>query len=76
VCQVIIIWFCFNLVEEIDVDFLQTVDGTELVELVVDLIEDQRLVVVGRVVVHDVVDGLRCQQIDDFDSVEIWKKFI
>jgi hypothetical protein len=26
--------------------------------------------------VHDVVDGLRCQQIDDFDSVEIWKKFI
>jgi hypothetical protein len=46
------------------------VDGTELVELVVDLIEDQRLVVVGRVVVHDVVDGLRCQQIDDFDSVE------
>ena len=42
------------LTKQADVDLLQRVDAAELVELVVDLVEDQRLVVVGREVPHDV----------------------
>ena len=45
-----------NLIEEINVNFLKTVHGAELVEFVMDFVEDQRLVVVGRVVADDVVD--------------------
>ncbi len=47
-----------NLIEEINVDFLKAVHRAELVEFVMDFVEDQRLVVVGRVVANDVVDRL------------------
>ena len=56
-----------HLVKEVDVDFLEAVDGAELVELVVDLVEDQRLVVVGGVVAHDVVHGFEREQVDHHD---------
>jgi len=42
--------------KEVDVDFLEVVYAAELVEFVVDLVVDERLVVVGRVVAHDFVD--------------------
>ena len=41
--------------EEVDVDLLQVVHTAELVELVVDLVVDEGLVVVSRVVLHCVV---------------------
>ena len=44
-----------SLTKQVDVDFLQVVDAAELVQLVVDLVVDERPVVVGRVVLHDVV---------------------
>lgn len=43
------------LTEQADVDLLQRVHAAELVELVVDLVEYQGLVVVGREVPHNVV---------------------
>ena len=46
---------------------MEAVDGAELVELVVDLVEDQRLVVVGGVVAHDVVHGFEREQVDHLD---------
>ena len=52
-----------DLVEEVDVDLLQVVDGAELVQLVVHLVEDERLVVVGGVVLDDVLHGLRLQDV-------------
>jgi hypothetical protein len=45
-----------NLIEKVNVNFLKTVHGAELVEFVMDFVEDQRLVVVGRVVADDVVN--------------------
>ncbi len=45
-----------NLIEKINVNFLKTVYGAKLVEFVMDFVEDQRLVVVGRVVADDVVN--------------------
>jgi hypothetical protein len=45
-----------NLIEKINVNFLKTVHGAKLVEFVMDFVEDQRLVVVGRVVADDVVN--------------------
>ena len=47
----------FYLIKEIDVDFLKTMNGAELVELVMDLVEDERLVVIGRVVSDNVKNG-------------------
>ena len=44
-----------TLTEQVDVDLLQTVDATELVEFVVNLVVDESAVVLGRVVLHDVV---------------------
>ena len=41
--------------KEVDVDLLQVVNTAELVELVMNLVVDERFVVVGRVVAHDVV---------------------
>lgn len=43
------------LTEELDVDLLKRVDTAELVQLVVDLVEDERLVVVGSVVLHYII---------------------
>ena len=43
------------LTEELDVDLLKRVDTAELVQLVVDLVENERLVVVGSVVLHYVI---------------------
>jgi len=42
--------------KEVDVDFLEVVYAAELVEFVVDLVVDERLVVVGRVVTYDFMD--------------------
>lgn len=44
-----------GLTEQADVNLLQRVNAAELVELVVDLVENQSLVVVGREVPHNVV---------------------
>ena len=44
-----------TLTKEIDVDLLQVVHRAELIELVVYLVEDERLVVVGREVLHNFV---------------------
>jgi len=41
--------------KEVDVDLLQVVNTAELVQLVMNLVVDERFVVVGRVVTHDVV---------------------
>jgi len=41
--------------KEVDVDLLQVVNTAELIEFVVNLVVNQRLVVVGRVVTHDVM---------------------
>lgn len=43
------------LTKELNVDLLKRVDTAELVQLVVDLVEDERLVVVGCVVLHDII---------------------
>lgn len=43
------------LTKQLNVDLLQRVHAAELVELVVDLVEDEGFVVVGRVVLHDVI---------------------
>ena len=53
--------FTPNLVKEIDVDFLKAMNRAELVKLVMDLVEDEGLVVVGRVVANDVENGRRCK---------------
>ena len=50
---------CPPLTEKVDVDVLQVVHAAELVELVVHLVVDERLVVVRRVVLHHLV---HCQQ--------------
>jgi len=42
--------------KEVDIDLLEVVYAAELVEFVMNLVVDQRLVVVGRVVTHDVID--------------------
>lgn len=42
--------------EKIDVDFLKVVNTAELVEFMMDLVVDQRLVIVGGVVLDNVVD--------------------
>jgi hypothetical protein len=39
--------------KKVNVDFLQSVHTAKLIELVVYLVENQRLVVVGRVVAHN-----------------------
>ena len=44
-----------TLTKKIDVDLLQVVHRAELIELVVYLVEDERLVVVGREVLHNLV---------------------
>ncbi len=62
-----------DLVEEVDVDFLKAVDGAELVELVMDFVEDKRLVVVGGVVADDVVNGVGRKEVHNLDPIlEIW----
>jgi hypothetical protein len=62
-----------DLVEEVDVDLLEAVDGTELVELVMDFVEDKRLVVVGGVVADDVVNGVGRKEVHNLDPIlEIW----
>ena len=46
-------------------------DAAELVELVVDLVVDEHTVVVRRVVLHDLVDGLHVQLVDHLHPVKI-----
>lgn len=56
-----------DLTKELYVDLLKRVHAAELVQLVVDLVEDEGLVVVGRVVLHYVVHwaGRRSSRIRD-----------
>lgn len=44
-----------SLTKQVNVDLLETVDATELVQLMVDLVVDESAVVLGRVVLHYVV---------------------
>lgn len=53
-----------QLTEELDVHLLQRVHTAELVQLVVDLVEDESLVVVSRVVLDDVVHWERREHRD------------
>lgn len=53
-----------QLTKQLDVNLLQRVHTAELVQLVVDLVEDESLVIVGRVVLDDVVHWERREQGD------------
>lgn len=53
-----------QLTKELDVHLLQRVHAAELVQLVVDLVEDESLVVVSRVVLDDVVHWERREHRD------------
>ena len=54
----------------INIDFLQRVATTELIDFVMDLVVDPGLVVVHRIILDDFVSGLRLQLVDDLDLVE------
>lgn len=60
-----------NLIKELNVDLLKRVDTAELVQLVVDLVEDERLVVVGCVVLHDIIHCMWDQEVHHLDPVEV-----
>lgn len=45
--------------------------AAELIQLVVDLVEDERFVVVGGEVPHNVVHGGRVEDVDYLDAVEV-----
>ena len=52
---------------------MEAVDGAELVKLVMDFVEDKRLVVVGGVVADDVVNGVGREEVHNLDPIlEIW----
>ena len=63
--------FTPNLVKEIDVDFLKAMNRAELVKLVMDRVEDEGLVVVGRVVAHDVMDCIGREEIHNLNPAAL-----
>jgi hypothetical protein len=59
-----------NSVEEIDVDFLESVGTTELIDLVMDLVKNPHSVVVNGVVLNRLIDVFASQTIDNFDTIK------
>ncbi len=50
------ITFWISHTKQVNVDFLKSVNAAELIQLVVDFVENQRLVVIGSEVPNDLVD--------------------
>lgn len=63
-----------QLTKQLDVNLLQRVDTAELVQLVVDLVEDESLVIVSCVVLHDVVHWERRERRDGGGREGKWGK--
>jgi len=60
-----------KLVELVDVDLAESVLGAELVDLVVDLVVDPRLIVVDRVVLDCGPGHVWLQSVDHLDFLEV-----
>ncbi len=57
--------------KKVNVDFLETVNAAKLIDLVMDFIEYQGFVVVGREVADNVMYCICSQYIHNFDAVEV-----
>ena len=65
-------WYSLSiyLVEQVDVHLLKCVYTAELVQLVMHFIENQRLVIICSVILHDIINSISFQDIHHLDAVE------